>query len=95
MQNSAALADSAQTGRSLLPRLCTFERDGAPSIRKDQIHYLQRPETDGTPDVDQILLTQHFLTALLWHVAGNGLNSKQNAIISNSSTVFVVTGHAG
>ncbi|KAJ7831747.1 hypothetical protein B0H13DRAFT_2371304 [Mycena leptocephala] len=43
------------TGRSLLPRLCTFERDGAPSIRKDQIHYLQRPETDGTPDVDQIL----------------------------------------
>jgi hypothetical protein len=39
------------------------------------------PNLAGDVDVHPILLTQHFLTALLWHVAGNGLKPQDAAVL--------------
>ncbi|KAJ6583319.1 hypothetical protein B0H10DRAFT_2234861 [Mycena sp. CBHHK59/15] len=85
------------TGRLALPRLRLFEKDGAPSINRNQSHYLHTVTVQGIADVNATLLTQHFLTALLWHVAGNGLKAKDNAItpdaLSASSLVTILQGH--
>ncbi|KAJ7798513.1 hypothetical protein B0H14DRAFT_3156889 [Mycena olivaceomarginata] len=55
------------------PEIRVFENAGAPSISKHQIHYLQSIQLNsGTSDINIVLLIQHFLTGLLWHVAGNG-----------------------
>ncbi|KAJ7195048.1 hypothetical protein GGX14DRAFT_404195 [Mycena pura] len=70
-----------QTHQFNIPRLRLFERDGAPSISRQQPYRLQPAQSNATPDVNPLLLTQHFLTALLWHVAGNGLKANDNAII--------------
>ncbi|KAJ6470143.1 hypothetical protein DFH09DRAFT_1221229 [Mycena vulgaris] len=69
-----------ETNRPIRPRLRVFEKDGAPSINNQTSNW-HAPLGSGINDVDATLLTQHFLTALLWHVAGNGLNSTDNAIV--------------
>jgi hypothetical protein len=75
-----------------------FEKDGAPSIDKDKIFLLEDPvNSDGSEfSAIGLLLTHHFLTALLWHVAGNGLKSLHDSIIpwDYSAVDRLNTGHA-
>ncbi|KAJ7799940.1 hypothetical protein B0H14DRAFT_2616655 [Mycena olivaceomarginata] len=81
-----------QQMRYTVPQIRCFEKDGAPSINKNQLNQIC-PRTDAQyPDVDAMLLTHHFLTALLWHVSGNGLEAHDDAIIP---TAFpsVLEGH--
>jgi hypothetical protein len=51
----------------------------------------QKPEPAPIGDVDETFLTQHYLTCILWHVAGNGVPWNGQAI---KPTGNVLTGHA-
>ncbi|KAJ7214568.1 hypothetical protein GGX14DRAFT_444178 [Mycena pura] len=77
------------------PEIRVFEKNGAPSISKDQVHYLQGIARSQTEDINVVLLIQHFLTGLLWHVAGNGLQAKRGAVFGQPLPgTTVIDGHA-
>ncbi|KAJ7212508.1 hypothetical protein GGX14DRAFT_620652 [Mycena pura] len=72
----------------------------AQSLPRDTIARLnsQRPIRDYTnpitapiPDIEPIFLTHHYLTGILWHVAGNGVPSGAQAILPTDN---VLLGHA-
>ncbi|KAJ7823600.1 hypothetical protein B0H14DRAFT_2597798 [Mycena olivaceomarginata] len=81
-----------QQKRYTVPQIRCFEKDGAPSINKNQLHQIC-PQADARYlDVNPMLLTHHFLTALLWHVSGNGLKAHDDAIIPTAFS-SVLDGH--
>ncbi|KAJ7271436.1 hypothetical protein B0H12DRAFT_1229085 [Mycena haematopus] len=77
---------------STQPRLRIFEKSGAPSLPRNQVIFLPKAAHDAAPDVNPLLLTQHFLTGLLWHVAGNGLKAHTNAV-NAAAPATIHTGH--
>ncbi|KAJ7806058.1 hypothetical protein B0H13DRAFT_1929802 [Mycena leptocephala] len=58
-----------------------FEKDAAPGIAREGTWKLlmRAPGNMNIADVNDVLLTHHYLTGVLWHVAGNGRPSLRNA----------------
>ncbi|KAJ7205558.1 hypothetical protein GGX14DRAFT_397696 [Mycena pura] len=58
-----------------------FEKDAAPGIARDGMWKLleRAPGNVDIADVNDVLLAHHYLTGVLWHVAGNGRPSLRNA----------------
>ncbi|KAJ7121884.1 hypothetical protein C8R43DRAFT_73674 [Mycena crocata] len=73
-----------------------FERDGAPSIRDEaQARFLHDALGDPASrcdDIDPILVNHHYLTGVLWHVAGNGRPGVDESV--NVITDGYIDGHA-
>ncbi|KAJ6530774.1 hypothetical protein B0H19DRAFT_1273745 [Mycena capillaripes] len=87
-------ADPA-TNKLIRPEIRVFEHTGAPSIPQNRVYYLQSIQANLETDINIVLLIQHFLTGLLWHVAGNGLKAKGNAVFDEPpSGRTVIDGHA-
>ncbi|KAJ7768141.1 hypothetical protein DFH07DRAFT_807880 [Mycena maculata] len=82
---------SVESGQFAVPRIRLFEKYGAPSIPRNGLRRLKiatNPPDPNIPrspnnayDVSPFFLAQHFMTALLWHVAGNGVKGQNDAII--------------
>ncbi|KAJ7467482.1 hypothetical protein FB451DRAFT_393832 [Mycena latifolia] len=63
-------------------RIRLFEKDGAPSVPRTDVLPLRRSEgvSANVANVNKALLTHHYLTGVLWHVAGNGRPPVKDAL---------------
>ncbi|KAJ7718820.1 hypothetical protein B0H16DRAFT_1796904 [Mycena metata] len=75
-----------------VPEVRIFERDGAFSLDRSEKLFMKPPAVPGTTDVNHMFLLQHLMTGILWHVAGNGMNSMTDAIIPHTMR-GTITGH--